>query len=111
MKIESLFILYPNQLFHNFDFAKYSTNIALIEDSLFFGEKRYISNFHQNKIVLHRASMKDYFENFLSKFNSHYYEFHEGGLKKVGEDFSHLRKIFAFYPKDFLKEKRLCLDT
>lgn len=107
MKIESIFILYPNQLFPDFNFSKYSSNVVLIEDTLFFGEKRYISNFHQNKIVLHRASMKDYFENYLSKFNSYYFEYRQGGLEGIGENFSHLRKIFAFSPKDFLIEKRL----
>jgi len=105
--MKTLGIIFPNQLFHKVPISKHCETIAFVEYSLFFGEKKYISNFHQNKIVLHRASMKSYFENHLDKYNSHYIEYVEGGLEKVGENFSHLRKIFAFHPKDFLIEKRL----
>jgi len=63
-------ILYPHNLFE----LKYypsnlitllktkSSNVYLVEDSLYFGDKARIENFSKHKLVLHRASMKYYFD-------------------------------------------------
>ena len=53
-------LIFPNQLFENNPALKRSVRVFLIEDPLFFGDKRYPLNFHKNKILLHRASMKFY---------------------------------------------------
>jgi deoxyribodipyrimidine photolyase-related protein len=57
------FIIYPNQLFKNLsNFA--NKKILLIEDPLFFTQY----NFHIQKLVLHRASMK-FYESYLRENN------------------------------------------
>lgn len=53
-------LIFPHQLFENNPALKRSAQVFLIEDPLFFGDKRYKLNFHKNKILLHRASMKFY---------------------------------------------------
>ncbi len=50
-----IFILYPNQLFKNISNLK-DKKVLLIEEPLFFTQY----NFHAQKLVLHRASMKFY---------------------------------------------------
>ena len=57
------FIILPNQLFD----IKYLDNpkdykFFLIEEPLFFGDKRRVKNFTKLKLVLHRASMKYYYD-------------------------------------------------
>lgn len=59
----SIFILYPNQLFKNVDNLK-NKRVLLVEEPLFFTQY----NFHIQKLILHRASMK-FYENFLKKQN------------------------------------------
>ena len=56
----SITLLFPHQLFKYNPALKKDCKVYLIEDSLYF--KQY--NFHQQKLVLHRASMK-FYENFL----------------------------------------------
>lgn len=55
------FILYPNQLFKNISLFK-NKKVLLIEEPLFFTQYE----FHIQKLVLHRASMK-FYEQFLKK--------------------------------------------
>ena len=100
-------LIFPNQLYKNVPISKRTDNLILIEYSLFFGEKKYINNFHQNKLVLHRASMKSYFENELDKFNSQYTDYNQADLDKVFNTLKGTKKVFAYEPKDFLLEKRL----
>ena len=58
-----IFILYPNQLFKNVAKLK-DKKVLLIEEPLFFTQYE----FHIQKLVLHRASMK-FYENYLLKNN------------------------------------------
>ena len=58
-----IFILYPNQLFKNLSHFK-NKKVLLIEDPLFFTQYE----FHIQKLVLHRASMK-FYENYLKQNN------------------------------------------
>jgi len=63
-------ILYPHNLFE----LKYypssllnllkskTSNVYLVEDPLYFGDKTRIQKFSKHKLVLHRASMKHYFD-------------------------------------------------
>jgi len=55
-------IIFPHQLFKNHPAIKKGRGIFLIEEWLFFNQ----FNFHQKKIMLHRASMKAY-EAYLTK--------------------------------------------
>jgi len=50
-----IFIIYPNQLFKNIEILE-NSKVLLVEDPLFFTQY----NFHIQKLVLHRASMKFY---------------------------------------------------
>ena len=56
-------ILYPNQLFKNIENLK-DKKVLLIEEPLFFSQY----NFHIQKLVLHRASMK-FYETYLKENN------------------------------------------
>lgn len=100
-------LIFPNQLFHKPPISKITSNLLLIEDSLFFGEKRNINNFHKNKLILHRASMKYYFEEELSSFNSRYIEYQEDVLDITISKLNGIQKIVTYEPKDFLLKKRL----
>ena len=55
-------IVFPNQLFKNHPAIQKGRVVYLIEEALFF--RQY--NFHQQKLVLHRASMK-FYENWLQQ--------------------------------------------
>ena len=53
-------LIFPNQLFENSELLQASKKVMLSEEYLFF--KHF--NFHKQKILFHRMSMKSY-ENFL----------------------------------------------
>jgi deoxyribodipyrimidine photolyase-related protein len=57
-------IIFPHQLFQHHPALQKNAVVYLVEESLFF--KQY--NFHQQKLVLHRASMK-FYESWLKKHN------------------------------------------
>lgn len=54
--------IFPHQLFKKHSAVKQEQTIYLIEEELFFHQY----NFHQKKILLHRASMQ-YYKEFLEK--------------------------------------------
>ena len=57
------FIILPNQLFNKKYIKKYKSNqFYLLEETLFFKDDERINNFSKLKIVLHRASMKYYYD-------------------------------------------------
>ncbi len=64
--MQSVIIVLPHQLFQQHPAFQKSGEVVLIEEWLFFKEL----NFHKQKLVLHRASMKAY-EAFLLKQNFH----------------------------------------
>ena len=70
-----MFLLLPNQLFYNIDIKK---KIVLYEHPTFFTKFRY----HVKKLVLHRASMK------------HYYDF----MKQKGYDIQYIESKQSFNP-------------
>lgn len=68
------FLLFPNQLFEQPLPVPASTPIFLIENDLFFTQYR----FHQQKIILHRSSMKYYQQRLeQQKHTVHYIEHHQ----------------------------------
>lgn len=71
MSNQSIFIVFPNQLFKDISLLKQVDAVYLVEEFLFF--KQY--KFHKQKLVLHRASMK-YYEAYLQENNIkvHYIE-------------------------------------
>ena len=65
MKKKSHLLVFPHQLFKNHPGLKLGCDgVSLIEDDLFF--KQY--NFHKQKLVLHRSSMK-FYESYLNSKN------------------------------------------
>ncbi|ASU32527.1 cryptochrome/photolyase family protein [Mucilaginibacter xinganensis] len=62
--VNSVTIIFPHQLFQNHPALQEGRVVYLVEEWLFF--RQY--NFHQQKLVLHRASMK-FYENWLQQSN------------------------------------------
>jgi deoxyribodipyrimidine photolyase-related protein len=92
-----IFILYPNQLFKDLSHFK-NKKVLLIEEPLFFTQYE----FHIQKLVLHRASMK-FYENYL---------FQNGIDVKYYEDESYLetyknQEIFIYELFDNYLEKKV----
>ncbi len=104
---KTISLIFPNQLYKGVPISKLSDNIILIEDSLFFGEKKYINNFHKNKLVLHRASMKNYFETELHDFKSKYIDYKNSDLELIFSKIKEVEIVYVYEPKDYLLEKRL----
>lgn len=69
--MESIFLLFPHQLFKDIELLKKADEVYLIEEFLFFNQYK----FHKQKLVLHRASMK-YYAAYLEENNIkvHYIE-------------------------------------
>ena len=103
--MKNVFIILPNQLFDK----KYLKNCEdndfyIIEEPLYFGDKKRVENFNKLKLVLHRASMKYYFDYLKKeKFDVEYLEY-----KKVNYNF--LKKydnVNIFDTADHLFNERL----
>ncbi len=108
-------LVFPNQLFQRHPGLKLEPDcVVLIEDSLFFGDHRYPLRFHQQKLWLHRATMKRY-EVMLrkQKFQTKYLEYdpqqnqlqHQLGRLMQGRQ--RPRVLAVAHPTDFILEKRL----
>ncbi len=61
--MKQISIIFPNQLFKSSPLLKYSCDILMIEDSLFWGNDKYFQfQNHINKIIFLKASMYSYKE-------------------------------------------------
>lgn len=60
--MNNIFILFPHQLFKTIEPLKKMNMVYLVEEHLFFNQYK----FHQQKLVLHRASMK-YYQSYLQE--------------------------------------------
>ena len=105
--MKSAALIFPNQLFKDSEIFSLTNNFYLVEYSLFFGEVRNISNFHKNKLILHRASMRNYFENKLNGYNSHYIDYNSSNFDQLFSKFEKVEILYVYEPKDFLLQKRL----
>lgn len=100
--MKSANLIFPNQLFKDLSLIEKNNKIFLIEDDEFFSAY----NFHKNKLVLHRASMK-FYEDYLKKnnFDVEYIEFkknwHET-LREKGFD-----EIITYELNNFDLEKKI----
>lgn len=103
-------LVYPHQLFEEALSFPQSTRFLLIEDPLFFGDRKYPRRFHKQKIVLHRASMRAFADRLNEKgFRTEYLEYGEypdpvrvaGFLRKQGAG-----EVTMYDPVDFVLEKR-----
>ncbi len=57
-----MLVLLPNQLFHKKYIPKNIKSITLLEEPIYFGFREKKMNFNKLKLVLHRASMKNYYD-------------------------------------------------
>jgi len=109
-------LIFPHQLFAKHPGLKLKpSRVVLIEDSLFFGDNRYPLRFHQQKLWLHRATMKRYEEMLRRKgFQSVYIDYDSkpgslrGHLAKLCQPRKSTRSRFVVAdPTDYILEKRL----
>lgn len=103
-------IIFPHQLYLLDDLPLNLDRFFLVEDSLFFGDKQYPLKFHQQKLVLHRASMKSYQRMLEQKgCGVIYYDYHLDVLQQVFEELKKqdAKQVQVFDPTDFILEKRL----
>ena len=104
--MNSINIIFPNQLFEKNFLTENNTTTYLIEEYLFF--KHY--NFHKQKILFHRDSMKNYYEflinkglkvNYINSFDNH------SDIREFLKD-TKADQINIYYPEDNWLEKRIC---
>ena len=105
--MKEISIILPNQLHENNQFLKKEFPIYLIEEYLFFKQ----FNFHKQKLMFHRSSMKHY-ENYLIKigYNVRYIESKDKSseIKNFIRNLSkEIETINTIDPDDYLIEKRL----
>lgn len=106
-------VLFPHQLYFDLsELPKDLKTVYLIEEFLFF--RQY--NFHKQKLVFHRATMKAYADYLLQKgFFVNYIEAHEPiadsrVLPKYFRE-KEIKTVYGFEPDDFLLKKRLLSST
>ena len=104
--MNSINIIFPNQLFEKSFLTENSNTTYLIEEYLFF--KQY--NFHKQKILFHRDSMKNYYEflinkglkvNYINSIDNH------SDIREFLKD-TKADQINIYYPEDNWLEKRIC---
>lgn len=106
-------LVFPHQLFAEHSALAAGRPVHLIEDTLFFGDPHASpGRFHQQKIVLHRASMKAWqarVQGIGHEVTYHDYvrEMTIGDLLTKLHDESPFEEIVTTEPADFLLEKRL----
>lgn len=109
-------LIFPNQLFEVHPLLQKPMQVLLIEDSLFFGDEHYPLQFHKQKLLFHRASMRCYAQ--LLKQEGHqlkYVDYSEGKtLRTILEEVAQKNlTIQTLEPDDFILKKRMmrcCAD-
>lgn len=106
-------LIFPHQLYKSHPALRGCDNAVMIEDPLYFGDKKYPLNFHKKKLLLHRASMKAYESRLKKKIRVTYYDYH------AFEEHSAEETVFAALARegteqicyvdtcDFILEKRI----
>jgi deoxyribodipyrimidine photolyase-related protein len=103
-------MVFPHQLFLPQPLLKENTKVILLEDHLFFGDEHETKDFHFQKLVLHRASMKAYAKRLLKDgVQVEYVEYKNARLTDVfgkakGQK---TQKILIHEVHDYELEKRL----
>lgn len=115
---DSATLIFPHQLFENNPALLKGRKVFLIEDQLFFGDFKYKLYFHKKKLVLHRSSMKCYYD-FLKKldYDVYYVEYQKDA--KMSYIFNVMEKhginqIYCAELIDHMLKKRLingCSDS
>jgi len=92
-------------------------SVALIEDSLFFGDPHHPARFHQQKLVLHRSTLKSIQADLKDQgWKTRYYDYDPPStIREVVQSLQNtgFSKLITCDPVDFLLSKRLhqaCTD-
>ncbi len=110
--MNKLLLVFPNQLFDIKNQIFQTKNIALIEDSLFFGfDEQWKQKFHCQKIIFHKASMEAYKENLSKKRLNVIYIKHKRG-SRTEDSLNYLAKkgfnhFITYESYDWSLEKRI----
>ena len=107
-----ILLIFPHQLFQKHPgLNPRPQHVALIEDSLFFGDPVYPAKFHKQKLWLHRATMKRYQATLDTKNSAtSYFDFDPkpGSLKRTLKKLAKKSSQFCVIdPTDFILEKRI----
>ncbi|MEM6462471.1 MAG: cryptochrome/photolyase family protein [Pseudomonadota bacterium] len=106
-------VIFPHQLFAEHPGLQESVkSVVLIEEPLFFGEDRYFSTFHKQKLWLHRATMTRYKARLEKAGRDVVYVSHKPETSMLSDTVADLKSdgvetLVACDPVDFLVEKRL----
>lgn len=104
-------LIFPHQLFtlNQLDFLKETYHVYVIEEPLFFKDKYHPINFHKQKLVLHRASMKSYEQKLIKEKIEVTYIEHVDDYKKAYNRIKVNKndELHIIDPVDFLLRKRL----
>ncbi len=111
-------VVFPHQLFENYSEIIQVEKIFLVEDSLFFKDKKYPFQFHKQKLIFHRASMQAYKDMLAVAGNDVEYIDHiaiedqdegNGSMLNLFECLkkSKIQTIHIMDPSDWAIEKRL----
>ena len=110
--MKQISIIFPNQLFELSPLMKYSCEILIIEDSLFWGNDKYfqIKN-HINKLIFLKASMHSYKEYLKKNGYEIIYAANQKNFSTKDYLYKYLKqdyqKINVIKPNDYLIERRL----
>lgn len=102
-------IIFPNNLYEKTYLPQNISRVFLIEDPIFFGYRETKMKFNKLKLVLHRSSMK-YYYNYLTKKKIRVTYIELKQLKNLKYDFvkkEKLKNIFVFELNDHLLKERL----
>ena len=108
MANKSVFIVFPNQLFEDFELLNNADEVYLVEEYLYFNQYK----FHKQKLVFHRASMK-YYERYLKEKNIKVsYIEAKGSKNDIRNLLSYLHsqavtQLYYYEVCDYLLEKRI----
>lgn len=107
-------LIFPHQLFETHPAITKNRQIILIEDPLFFGDRKYFLKFHKKKLILHLASMLSYYHSLLkNKFEVKYISYMSlneiKGVNVYKKLLTNLPQKHIHYVDtvDFILEKRL----
>ena len=104
-QLNSINIIFPNQLFEESNLFLNNKKTYLIEEHLFFKQ----FNFHKQKLVFHRSSMKNYENYLLNKgIDVAYIETkHQESDIRIFLDKINVTEINIYHPEDNWLEKRI----
>lgn len=98
-------LIFPHQLFEFHPALEKKRKIILVEDPLFFGDKKYPIKYHKKKLILHRASMQSYYQFLLrNKYDVKYIPY--ASLNEI-ERINVYKKLF----RDFTQKHFHYVDT